>query len=194
MQEKHFRFIKDMTKEHRSRHMCMAYTYSDGEGLLDLAKSFKPGHILELGTALGYTACCLAAAADNCLVDTIEGDSEHVRIARDNIERVGLAGRIKVHEGDFIKIINTLTAAYDIVFFDGLAPEPSLLLKLHKKLREDGALFCANLHFAGSRTEEFLNDRTYWKSAGQLEGGATRVVVKQNPLRSRSSQEKFTGG
>ena len=188
LNEEQFRFIQDMTREHLIKHRCMAYTYSDGQGLLELAKRFKPRHILELGTALGYTACCLAAACDNdvgdndvgdnCLVDTIEGDPEHVRIARENIAQVGLAGRIRVHEGDFIKVMNTLPDSYDIIFFDGLSPEPSLLLKLHKKLREGGALFCANLHFAGARAGEFLDDRSYWTPAGELEGGATRVLVK----------------
>ena len=183
MNEEQFRFIQDMTREHRIKHRCMAYTYSDGQGLLELAKKFKPGHILELGTALGYTACCLTAACsnntdDNCCVDTIESDPEHVKIARDNIARLGLAGRVRVHEGDFIKVVNALPAGYDIIFFDGLTPEPSLLLQLHSKLREEGALFCANLHFAGERTEKFLDDRSYWTPAGQLEGGATRVVVK----------------
>ena len=178
MNEEQFRFIQDMTREHRIKHKCMAYTYSDGQGLIELAKIFKPGHILELGTALGYTACCLAAADGNCLVDTIEGDPEHVKIARDNIVRLGLAGRIRVYEGDFIEVINTLPDYYDIIFFDGLAPEPSFLLELHRKLREEGALICANLHFAGSHTGEFLNDRSYWMPAGQLEGGATRAVVK----------------
>ena len=178
MDEKQFRFIQDMTREHRAKHGCMAYTYSDGQGLLELARKFNPGHILELGTALGYTACCLAASADKCLVDTIEADPEHVRIARDNIARLGLDGRVKVHEGDFKKVINTLPDGYDIIFFDGLAPEQSLLLQLHKKLRDEGALFCANLHFAGNSALEFLKERSYWIPDGQLEDGATCVVLK----------------
>jgi predicted O-methyltransferase YrrM len=178
MLEKQFRFIKVMTHEHQRQHWCNAYSYSDGQALLDLAKTYKPGHILELGTALGYTACCLAAAGDNCYVDTIEADPEHVIIARDNIARAGLAGRVTVHEGDFTEVMQLLSDGYDIAFFDGLAPKPSLLLQLHGKLREGGVLICANVHFAGSGCEKLLNDRTYWMPAGQLEGGGTRVVVK----------------
>ena len=159
----------------------MAYTYSDGQALLDLAKTFSPGRALELGTALGYTACCLAASGDNCHVDTVEGDPEHVGIARDNIEKAGLAGRVTVHEGYFNEVIQSLPDDYDIVFFDGLAPEPSLLLRLHGKLREGGVLICANLNFfSGAGSEKFLNDESYWKPAGQLERGGTRAVIKIN--------------
>ena len=178
MNESQFRFIQEMTREHRSKHGCMAYTYSDGQGLLELASTFKPEKILELGTALGYTACCLAAANANCTVDTIEADPVHVKIARENITQVGLADRIKVHQGYFNDVIKTLDNEYDIIFFDGLAPDPSFLQLLHGKLRDGGALFCANLHFAGAGSEQFLNDKTYWISGGQLEDGGTRVVIK----------------
>ena len=180
MDESQFRFIHDMTYEHRLRHRCNAYSYSTGQGLLDTAKTFNPGRVLELGTALGYSACCLAAAGDKCLVDTIEADPEHVRIARENIARVGLDGRVRVHKGDFTEIIKSLPDQYDIVFFDGLAPVPSLLMQLYGKLREGGALICANLDFAGAGSGKLLSDRTYWIPAGQLEGGGTRIVVKAN--------------
>jgi predicted O-methyltransferase YrrM len=82
MNESQFRFIKDMTREHRFKHRCNAYSYSDGQGLINLAKAYKPERVLELGTALGYTACCLAASGENCIVDTIEADPEHVKIAK----------------------------------------------------------------------------------------------------------------
>ena len=178
MEEKDFRFIQEMTREHRIEHRCMAYTYSDGQGLLELAKKFKPRRILELGTALGYTACCLAASADDCHVDTIEADPVHVKIARENINQLGLGERITVHHGDFFRVMDTLPDEYDIIFFDGLSPEPSMLKILHGKLREGGALFCANLGFAGAGAENFLDDKKYWTSAGQLEGGGTRALVK----------------
>ena len=180
MDESQFRFIHDMTYQHRQRHRCNAYSYSDGKGLLELVRTFKPGRALELGTALGYTACCLAAANDKCLVDTIDSDPEHVRIAQDNIAKVGLAGRIRVHNGDFTQVLKSLPDRYDLVFFDGLAPTPSLLMQLNGKLREGGVLVCANLGFAGAGCEKLLNDRTYWNPAGQLEGGETRAVVKTN--------------
>ena len=183
MNESHFHFIYTMTYEHRQMYRCNAYSYSDGQGLIEFAKRIRPERVLELGTALGYTACCLAAAGDNCMVDTIDSDPEHVRIAQDNIIRAGLAGRVIFHVGDYNTIIKSLPDGYDIIFFDGLAPKPSLLLQLHGKLREGGILICANLEFAESGCQRLLNDRTYWIPVGQLEGGGTRLVMKTGSTR-----------
>ena len=46
------------TRVHRRNHGCDAYTFEDGAGLLALARREGAAHILELGTAIGYTAQC----------------------------------------------------------------------------------------------------------------------------------------
>src|SRR6202522_4312055 len=87
MSDKPFEFIQSMTRQHRADHGCGAYTFEDGPGLTALAATHRASRVLELGTALGYTGCCLAAAASNTHVDSIEMDTEHVRLARENIAR-----------------------------------------------------------------------------------------------------------
>ena len=177
--ESNFRFIHDMTNEHRRKHYCHAHPFSEGQNLIKTVSQLNPKKILELGTALGYTACCLASSGDDCHVDTIEGDSVHVDIARENIEKAGLASRIKVHHGDFNKVLITLSNDYDLVFFDGLAPKPSMLEKLHSMLNEGGTLICANLGFAEPGSDEFLDNEKYWEQAGKMERGGTRIVTKK---------------
>jgi len=178
LSEKNFRFIHEMTAEHRYQHHCMAYSYQDGPGLMRLAGTFEGDRVLELGCALGYTACCLAASAEGRRVDTIEGDSLHVQIARENINQVGLGSRITVHHGDFGKVLPQLPGDYDIAFFDGLSPTPAMIMDLHRKLRPGGTLICANFDFAGSGCEKVLKDITLWTMVGQLEGGGTQIVRK----------------
>jgi predicted O-methyltransferase YrrM len=78
MSDKPFEFIQSMTRQHRADHGCGAYTFEDGPGLTALAATHRASRVLELGTALGYTGCCLAAAASNTHVDSIEMDTEHV--------------------------------------------------------------------------------------------------------------------
>jgi predicted O-methyltransferase YrrM len=67
-----FEHIQKATRAHRQAHGCHAYTYSDGAALTALAANAGAKRVLELGTALGYTACCLAAAGPSVFVDTIE--------------------------------------------------------------------------------------------------------------------------
>jgi predicted O-methyltransferase YrrM len=178
MSDNPFEFIQSMTRQHRAAHGCGAYTFEDGPGLTALAATYRPSRALELGTALGYTACCLAAAGPNTLVDSIEMDTEHVHLARENIANAKLSDRVRVHPGDFLGVMEQLPGGYDLIFFDGFAPELRILRILRGKLRDAGLLVCANLSFGHEDSKAELNDITKWRPAGSIEGGATRAFVK----------------
>jgi len=94
-----FSAIQSATRTHRRSHGCGAYTFEDGPALTSMAAASGARRILELGTALGYTACCLAAGHPEARVDTIEGDPDHARLALEQIGSVGLSDRITVHHG-----------------------------------------------------------------------------------------------
>src|ERR1700757_2288210 len=126
-----FAKIRNATKAHRERHGCSAFPYANGPLLAALAAAANARRVVELGTALGYTALSFASGACDGTVDTIERDPEHVQLARDNIAAAAMDHRITVHEGDFESVLPTLDPGYDVAFFDGQTPSPSL----HKTLR-----------------------------------------------------------
>jgi predicted O-methyltransferase YrrM len=177
-----FDFIRDATRVHRQHHACRAYTFEDGPGLIALATVEQPRHVIELGTALGFTACCLASATDKTLVDTIEREPEHVALARQFISDAGLSNRVTVHQGEFRTIMERLTGPYDLAFFDGFAPDGSLVESLGALLRDDGVLICANLALANElnkRTlERMLSDPMQWSRIATLENGSTQAYRK----------------
>jgi predicted O-methyltransferase YrrM len=181
MIEKPFELIQSMTRQHRADHGCGAVTFEDGPGLTALAATHRASRVLELGTALGYTGCCLASATPNTHVDTIERDTEHVRLARENIAKAELSDRVRVHQGDFVAVMEQLRGNYDLIFFDGFAPELRILRRLRKKLRDGGLFVCANLSFADEDSKAELNDVTKWRAAGSLEGGGTWAFVNASP-------------
>src|ERR1700685_4126824 len=121
-----FAKVKAATDAHRARHGCGAYPYDNGPLLAALAAAANARRILELGTALGYTALSFASGAPDSTVDTIERDAEHVQLARDNIAAARLDHRITIHEGDFATVLPTLDSAYDVAFFDGGTPVTAL--------------------------------------------------------------------
>src|SRR5579875_3055496 len=121
-----FAMIRAATDAHRARHGCDAYPYANGPLLTVLAAAVHARRILELGTALGYTALSFASGAPDATVDTIERDPEHVRLARDTIAAAAMDHRISVHEGDFASVLPTLDPGYDVAFFDGQTPVPAL--------------------------------------------------------------------
>jgi predicted O-methyltransferase YrrM len=172
--------IRAATNAHRGRHGCGAYPYDNGPLLAALAAAANARRILELGTALGYTALSFASGARDGTVDTIERDPEHVRLARENIAGASMNHRITVHEGDFAAILPTLDPGYDVAFFDGQTPSPAMHKTLRGLLRTGGTLITANLNHGGTAevVRKALFDGKSWRSALLDQDGETAISVK----------------
>ena len=175
-----FAKIRAATDAHRARHGCNAYPYDNGPLLAALAAAANARRILELGTALGYTALSFASGAPDATVDTIERDPEHVLLARENIAAAAMDHRITVHEGDFAAVLPSLDPGYDVAFFDGQAPSPALHKTLRGLLRTGGTLVTANLNHRSTpeAVRRALFDGKSWRSALVDEDGETAISVK----------------
>jgi predicted O-methyltransferase YrrM len=175
-----FAGIREATLAHLRQHGCGCYPYFDGSVLGVIAGANGAQRILELGTALGYTALWFAHGAPEARIDTVEGDADHVRIARDNIAAAGYSDRIIVHHGDFEDVVPQLAPGYDVAFFDGHGPTIGLLTGLRAALRPRGVLIATNLDFdreAGS-VRRALADPRQWLSNFAVENGRTAIAIK----------------
>jgi predicted O-methyltransferase YrrM len=175
-----FAKVRAATDAHRAQHGCSAYPYDNGPLLAALAAAARARRILELGTALGYTALSFASGAPDATVDTIERDPDHARLAREHIAAAAMDHRITVHEGDFTAVLPTLDPGYDVAFFDGQAPSPSLHKALRGLLRTGGTLITANLNHRSTpeAVRKALFDGKSWRSALVDEDGETAISVK----------------
>lgn len=91
----------------------------DTEGyLLNLLRMKKPAKILEIGTAVGYSACCMAHVLPDCHITTIEAFEKPAETARENIKRLGYDKQIEVICGEGQTVLDTLEPGYDFVFID----------------------------------------------------------------------------
>src|SRR6266545_109563 len=118
-----------------------------GGGPYDLLR-VGADRVLELGCGLGYSALCLARSSHG-LVETIEQDPDHVRLAETEIEREGYSERVRVLLGSGSAVLPTLEGPYDLVFSDGDPEEMPLDLKhFLRLLRPGGLLVSANLFLA----------------------------------------------
>ncbi|MBR4110812.1 MAG: O-methyltransferase [Clostridia bacterium] len=89
------------------------------EYISNILNDIKPYRILEVGTAIGYSALCFSKyLAEGGRIDTIEIESLRVEQALENIEKVGAMDKIRVLEGDALDILPYLTEEYDVVFID----------------------------------------------------------------------------
>ncbi|MCS7252504.1 MAG: O-methyltransferase [Armatimonadota bacterium] len=93
---------------------------TDGQLLNMLVKIARAKNVLEVGTSNGYSAIwlCLALEETDGYLTTIEINPERVKMAKENLKRVGLSHRATVIEGDGHKIVPTLDGKFDFVFLD----------------------------------------------------------------------------
>jgi predicted O-methyltransferase YrrM len=105
--------------DHASR--MLNITPDTGEFLAVLVKAMGARRILEIGTSNGYSTLWLADAAASIdgAVTTVEISPAKIAMARENVDRAGLAGCITLREGDAGAILQGLTdSAFDLVFLD----------------------------------------------------------------------------
>ena len=84
-----------------------------------LLKLHKPAKILEVGTAIGFSAILMAEYGPNdCYITTIEKYEKRIPLAKANFEASGHADKITLLEGDAADILKELTGSYDMIFMD----------------------------------------------------------------------------
>ena len=111
----------------------------------------KPTRILEIGTAVGYSAICFSKYLQSGgKIDTIERDIERVAEARINIEKVGVADKINIYEGDAVEILPTLNEKYDVVFIDAAKGKyPFFLKEALRMIKPNGIILADNILYKG---------------------------------------------
>ena len=116
-----------------------------------ILKKNKPKNILEIGTAVGYSAMCFSEYLDEKgQIDTIERDEERIKEARQNIKKVGVEDKINILEGDAVDILPTLNKKYDMIFIDAAKGKyPFFLKESLRMLSEKGIIFADNILYKG---------------------------------------------
>lgn len=114
-------------------------------------KDKKPKRILEIGTAVGYSAMCFTEfLAEGGCIDTIERDIDRVKEARENIKKVGVEDKINIYEGDAVEILPTMNNSYDVVFIDAAKGKyPFFLKEALRMISPDGIIFADNILYKG---------------------------------------------
>ena len=114
-------------------------------------KELKPTKILEIGTAVGYSAICFSKfLGDNGKIDTIERDTDRANEALDNIKKMELEDKINVIIGDAVEILPTLNEKYDMIFIDAAKGKYPFFLKESLRLLADhGTIFADNILYKG---------------------------------------------
>jgi len=84
-----------------------------------LLKYVKPKSILEVGTAVGFSALLMSEyAPKDCKITTIEKYEKRIPVAKENFRKYGKEAQIQLLEGDAADILKELKGPYDLIFMD----------------------------------------------------------------------------
>lgn len=129
----------------------------------------KPMKILEVGTAIGFSALLMAEySPKECRITTIEKYEKRIPIARDNFKKYGRENQITLIEGDAIDVLKSLDDTYDLIFMDAAKGQYiNFLPDILRLLAKDGILLSDNVLQDGnvieSRFAVVRRDRTIHK-------------------------------
>ena len=139
--------IEDLKKDAEKDHIPIML---DGglQFLLDFIQKHEIKEILELGTAVGYSAINMALLDPLISVDTIEKDKERYLKACENVKRAGLEKQIRLIFDQIERV--ELTKCYDLIFVDAAKAQYRRYLEhFLKNLKGDGYMIFDNMNFHG---------------------------------------------
>lgn len=129
-------------EEHASKDHIPIIQPESAQFLKVLCTIAKPKRVLEIGTAIGYSAIILAQSMDKCgVIDTIEINEDMIEIAIGYIKRAGFEEKIRVLHGDAAEVLQCLNTPYDFIFLDAAKGQYLDLLPSCLRLLKTGGVF-----------------------------------------------------
>ena len=117
----------------------------------DLLINIKPNSILEIGTAVGYSAICFSEyLKEGGIIGTIEKDQKRVSEAKINIIKTEVVNKINILNGDAVEILPTIEKKYDVIFIDASKGKyPFFLNQALRLIHKGGYIIADNILYKG---------------------------------------------
>jgi len=154
----------------------------------------KPGRILEIGTAVGYSALLMHSCCPKASITTMELDPERISEAKANFEKCGVlaeteeGGKILLMEGDAAELLKSLDGVYDFIFVDAAKAQYPVYLQELLRLSESGTVILSDnvlqegnimeSHFSVEKRDRTIHDRMreYLFKITHTEGLTTSIL------------------
>lgn len=123
-------------------------------------KLLKPKRILEIGTAIGYSALVMAESVEDTKISTIEKNEDMFLLAKENIEKSPYKDKINTIWGDAREVLPLLEGKYDLIFIDAAKGQYMEFLEYAMKLlNPSGLIISDNVLFRGMVASDSLVKR-----------------------------------
>jgi len=114
--------------------------------LYRLVAEKKPKHILEIGTAIGYSGIVMLSAVEKTFLTTIDKNPRRIEDAADNFAKAGFADRVEMIFIDAVEFLEKNTQKFDFIFLDAAKMQyPKMLPLLKKAILQGGTVVADNV-------------------------------------------------
>lgn len=147
--------------------------------LCQLITISKAKNILEIGTAIGYSAIAMALKT-SANITTIERNNDMISLAKKHIKEQHLENRITLIEADALEVDEATLGTFDLVFIDAAKSQSSKFFnKFKKNLTKNGIIVTDNLLFHGLVVDT-IRDRNLRQLVGKIDRFNKFVVAQKD--------------
>ena len=152
-------------EQYAKQHQVPIMELAGMEAMLQILRIQQPKTILEVGTAIGYSALRMVTALQDAKVVTMERDPERIEIAQQYFKRSGKADRVTLVAGDALELKESIEklGPYDAIFIDAAKGQYQKFFEMYADLlQQDGIIVTDNVLFKGlvCEPEEIESKRT----------------------------------
>ncbi len=152
--------IQEMEEYARMNHVPIMELVSI-ETVIQLLRLTNPTNILEIGTAIGYSAIRIAKALPNAKIVTIEREESRYKLACAYIEKMNLQSQITYLYGDALELSEKVASftPFDVLFMDAAKGQNQRFFELYEPLTKQGMIITDNVLFKGLVAEDRIEKR-----------------------------------
>jgi predicted O-methyltransferase YrrM len=143
------------------------------EALLQFLRIQDSKKILEVGTAIGYSALRMAEALPNTMIVTIERDLERIQVAEQYLGRSKHGEQILLIQGDALEVEELVSeqAPFDAIFVDAAKGQYKKFFEMYSNyLNDDGIIITDNVLFKGLVTESEIESKRIRNLVKKIDG------------------------
>ncbi|GIN55867.1 O-methyltransferase [Lederbergia ruris] len=153
------------------------------EVMLQMMKIQKPKRILEIGTAIGYSALRMAEALPDSQIVTIEIDESKIEKAQHYIQQAGAEKRISIIHGNALDVLETVRsfAPFDAIFIDAAKGQYKKFFEMYSKfLPASGCIYVDNVLFRGLVADPTARDNKRLAKIAEKLAGFNQWLMSHN--------------
>jgi predicted O-methyltransferase YrrM len=132
------------------------------ETILQILRIAQPKKILEVGTAIGYSALRMATVLPEATIVTIERDRERYIVAEEYIKRANKDHQISIIKGDALEVESLIETfdLFDAIFIDAAKGQYKKFFEMYSKYLDDkGLIIIDNVLFKGLVCEDIIENK-----------------------------------